>query len=209
MIADMESNKKLSPIFTEFLLRGRKLNISLVFISQSYFKVFKSMILNATHYFTMKIPTKENCNKQYQLICLTLILKKLTLNIKILFSERYNFIIRQSITIQEELIIKISITEKIKPINNKIKQNKAQQNSDRQVAKIFSISSVKISKYELFREKDVLQEKNLLEIDAALQGFENSPLDKLVLQKNSIKNLVIFLSLMKKKDQQQLIRKTQ
>ena len=63
MIADMESNKKLSPIFTEFLLRGRKLNISLVFISQSYFKVFKSMILNATHYFTMKIPTKENCNK--------------------------------------------------------------------------------------------------------------------------------------------------
>ena len=39
MIADMESNKILSPIVTELFLRGRKLNISLVFISQSYFKV--------------------------------------------------------------------------------------------------------------------------------------------------------------------------
>ena len=38
MIADMESNKKLSPIVNELLLRGTKLNISLVFISQSYFK---------------------------------------------------------------------------------------------------------------------------------------------------------------------------
>ena len=36
MIADMESNKKLSPIFIELFSRGRKLNISLVFISQSY-----------------------------------------------------------------------------------------------------------------------------------------------------------------------------
>ena len=39
MIADMESNEKLSPIVTELFIRGRKLNISLVFISQSYFKV--------------------------------------------------------------------------------------------------------------------------------------------------------------------------
>ena len=51
------------------------------------------------------------------------------------------------------------------------------------------------------QRKMFYKKKNLLEIDAALQGFENSPLDKLVLQKNSIKNLVIFLSLMKKKDQ--------
>ena len=39
-------------------LRGRKLNISLVFISQSYFKVPKTIRLNATHYFIMKIPNK-------------------------------------------------------------------------------------------------------------------------------------------------------
>ena len=39
MIANMEANKKLSPIVTELFLRGRKLNISLVLISQYYFKV--------------------------------------------------------------------------------------------------------------------------------------------------------------------------
>ena len=40
-------------------LRERKLNISLVFISQSYFKVPKTIRLNATHYFIMKIPNKR------------------------------------------------------------------------------------------------------------------------------------------------------
>ena len=59
MIADMESSKKLSPINIELFLRGRKLNISLIFISQSYFKVPKTIRLNATHYFIMKIPNKR------------------------------------------------------------------------------------------------------------------------------------------------------
>ena len=39
MIADMEYNKKLSPIVTDLVLREKKLNISLVLMSQSYFKV--------------------------------------------------------------------------------------------------------------------------------------------------------------------------
>ena len=56
MIPDMEANKKLSPIVIELFLRGRKLNMSLVFISQSYFKVPKTMRPNSTHYFFMKIP---------------------------------------------------------------------------------------------------------------------------------------------------------
>ena len=59
MIADMESNKKLSLIVTELFLRGRKLTISLVFISQSYFKVPKTVSLNVTYYFIMKIPNKR------------------------------------------------------------------------------------------------------------------------------------------------------
>ena len=49
MITDMESNKKLSPVVTELFLRGSKLNISLVFVSQSYFKVLKTIRLNTTH----------------------------------------------------------------------------------------------------------------------------------------------------------------
>ena len=55
----MESNKKLSPIVIELFLRGIKLNISLVFISQSYFKVPKTIRLNATHYFVVKIHNKR------------------------------------------------------------------------------------------------------------------------------------------------------
>ena len=74
MIADMESNKKVSPIVTELFLGGRRLNISLAFISQSYFRVLKTIRINVTHYFIMKIPNKrENCNKQHQIIHLTLI----------------------------------------------------------------------------------------------------------------------------------------
>ena len=45
-------------IVTELFLRGRKLNVSLAFISQSYSKVSKTIRLNATHHFIMKIPKK-------------------------------------------------------------------------------------------------------------------------------------------------------
>ena len=58
MIADMESNKKLNPV-TELFLRRRKLNILLVFISQSYFKVFKTIRLDTTHYCIMKFSNKR------------------------------------------------------------------------------------------------------------------------------------------------------
>ena len=59
MIADMLSNKRLSPIVTELFIRGRKLNISLAFITQSYFAVPKDIRLNATHYFIVKGPNKQ------------------------------------------------------------------------------------------------------------------------------------------------------
>ena len=59
MIADMIQNKKLNSIVTELLIRGRKLNISLVFITQSYFKVPKDVRLNTSHFFIAKIPNKR------------------------------------------------------------------------------------------------------------------------------------------------------
>ena len=58
MIADMLINKKLNPI-TELFIRGRNLNISLVFIKQSYFSGSKAIRLNSTHYFIMKTPNKR------------------------------------------------------------------------------------------------------------------------------------------------------
>ena len=59
MIADMINNKKLNSVVTELFIRGRKLNISLVFITQSYFKVPKDVRLNTSHFFIMKIPDKR------------------------------------------------------------------------------------------------------------------------------------------------------
>ena len=59
MIANMLSNKKINPIVTELFISGRKLSISLVFITQSYFAVPKNIRLNSTYYFFMKIPNKR------------------------------------------------------------------------------------------------------------------------------------------------------
>ena len=55
MIADIMTNKKFQAIIKELFIRCRKLNISLVFIAQSYFSVPKDIRLNSTHYFIMKI----------------------------------------------------------------------------------------------------------------------------------------------------------
>ena len=59
MIADLINNNKLNPMLTELFIRGRKLNISIVFITQSCFKVPKDVRLNSTHFFIMKIPNKR------------------------------------------------------------------------------------------------------------------------------------------------------
>ena len=70
MIADMFSNKELNPIVTSLFIRGRKLNIYFVFITQSYFSVSKNIRLNSTHHFIMKIPNKRElqeiaCNHEF------------------------------------------------------------------------------------------------------------------------------------------------
>ena len=58
MIADILSNKKLNPVVSELFIRGRKLTISPVIITQFYFAVSKDTRLNITHYFVIKIPKK-------------------------------------------------------------------------------------------------------------------------------------------------------
>ena len=59
MIADMIKNKKLNSIVTDLFIRGIKLNISLIFITQSYFKVPKDVRLNTTHFFIIKISNER------------------------------------------------------------------------------------------------------------------------------------------------------
>ena len=59
VIADIMSNKKFQAIIKELFIRCRKLNISLVFITQSYFSVRKDVRLNSTYYLIMKINNKR------------------------------------------------------------------------------------------------------------------------------------------------------
>ena len=70
MIVDKLSNKKPNPVVTELFIRGRKLNNSLVFITQSYFVVPKYIRLDSKHYFILEISKKkkENLNKLHPII---------------------------------------------------------------------------------------------------------------------------------------------
>ena len=64
----MVSKKKFNPIVIELSISGRKLNISLIFITQSYFTVPQNTRLNSTLYFVMKFPKKENFSKLHLII---------------------------------------------------------------------------------------------------------------------------------------------
>ena len=59
MIADIMTNRKLQAIIKELFIRCRKVNISLVFITQSYFSVPKDVRLNSTHYLIIKINNRS------------------------------------------------------------------------------------------------------------------------------------------------------
>ena len=59
MIADTEYNKNLKKMIKELFYRGRRMNISIVFITQCYFRALKDTRLNSTHYILMRIGNKK------------------------------------------------------------------------------------------------------------------------------------------------------
>ena len=63
MISDIEYNKDFKKIIKELFYRGRKINISIVFITQSYFRALKDIGLNSMHYILMKISNKKELKK--------------------------------------------------------------------------------------------------------------------------------------------------
>ena len=63
MIADIECNKKFKIILKELFYRARKINVSIVFILQSYFRALKDARLNSTHYILMKIGNKKELKR--------------------------------------------------------------------------------------------------------------------------------------------------
>ena len=63
MIADIEYNKNFKQMIKELFYRARKINVSIVFITQSYFRALKDARLNSTHYILMKINNKKELKR--------------------------------------------------------------------------------------------------------------------------------------------------
>ena len=63
MIVDIEYNKNFKGIIKELFYRARKINVSVVFITQSYFRALKDAKLNSTHYILMKIGNKKESKR--------------------------------------------------------------------------------------------------------------------------------------------------
>ena len=92
IIADMINNKKLNSILTEYFIWGGKLNISLVFITQSYFKLPKEVRLNSTHFFIMKIPNKRKFHQ---------IPLNHSLTLKALLRSKKNVLLKNSLLVND------------------------------------------------------------------------------------------------------------
>ena len=74
MIADITTNKKFQVIVKELFIRCKKVNISLLFITRSYFPVPKDVRLNSTYYLIMKINNRKELQKILQLIMLQILI---------------------------------------------------------------------------------------------------------------------------------------
>ena len=104
MIADMINKKKLNSIITELFIRGRKLNISLTFITQSYVKVTKDVTLNTTHFFIMKIPNKSELQQVAQKLSSDISTKDFMKIYKKCTTEPYSFLVNDITLASDNLL---------------------------------------------------------------------------------------------------------
>ena len=177
----MITNKRLNPIVTELFIRGRKLNISIVFITQSYFKVPKDVRLNSTHFFIMKIPNKRelqqialNHSSDIDFKDFMKIYKKFT-------KEPYSFLVNNTTLPSDDTLrfrknLLKTIYNKIMTTEDKIKDEKLQYDINREEAKISALSSGKIDKYEYLTGEEILPSNQQQIIEQA--KFAYSPLGK-------------------------------
>ena len=181
MIAEMINNKKLNLILTELFIRDRKLNISLVFIKQSYFKMPQYVRLNSTHFFIMKISNKTEL-QQIVLNHSSDIDSKDFIKIhKECTIKPYSFLVVNT-TLPSENPLRFrknllkEIYNKIMAIDDQIRDEKLQYDINRKAAIISGLSSNKIGKYEYLTGKEILpcNQKEMIE----QAKFTNSPLGK-------------------------------
>ena len=154
MIADMLNNKRLNPVVTELFIRGRKLNTSLVFITQSSFAVSKNIRLNSTHYFFTKVPS----NQELQQITLNnssdIDFKDFMNLYKKSISKSYSTLASDNaLPFRKNLVERTKIL--IMTIGN-IRDEKLEYDNNREAAKISPIPSGKIDKYEYLTSEKIL-----------------------------------------------------
>ena len=161
MIADIMTNKKFQAIIKELFIRCKKLNISPVFITQS--KVPKDARLYSTHYLIMKINNRKelrniaiNHSADINYKDFVKIYKECT---KCLYSFLAIDVTLPALLEDFEkicfLLIKMTATDQLKIIENKIKANIAQYDLDRLAAKISAYSSGDLRKYEYLTGEDL------------------------------------------------------
>ena len=177
MIGDMINNKKLNSIVTDLLIRCRKLNISLVFITQSYFKVKKDARLNTTHFFVMKILSKRELQQIARNHSSDMNSKDFIRIYKKCTSESYSFLVNDVILASDNPLSfrKIFlIYSKIITINDQIRDEKLQYDINRKAVEISALSSEKIDKFEYLTGRKILPSNQQQMIEQA--KFTYSPL---------------------------------
>ena len=182
MVANIMTNKKFQPIIKELFIRCRKLNISLVFIMQSYFSVPKDVRLNSTHYLIMKINNKRelqniaiNHSADIDYHDFLKIYREFT-------KEPYNFLTIDTMLPASDplrfrknlILIKMTVTDQIKILDRKILQTEAQHDLNREAAKISALSSNNLDKCEYLTGEDFGLKPSTVE----QAKFEYSPLGK-------------------------------
>ena len=151
------TKKKFQAMIKELLIRCRKINISLVFITQSYFFVPKDVRLNSTHYFIMKINNK----RELQTIAIShsadinrkdfmKIYREYTKESYTFFTIDTTLPSRNPLRFRKnwfDALKNMPVTDQIKILDRRIKQNEAKHDLDMEAAKISAFSSNNSNKY--------------------------------------------------------------
>ena len=187
MIADIPTNNKLNPIITGLFIRGRKLDIFLIFITQYYFVGLKHLRLNSMHFFILKNPNKQEV-QQIALNHLSDIDFRDFMNLyKTCNAKSYLFLVIDATFASDNYsrfrknLLK-RILKLIMTIDDKIRDKKLQYNINREAAKISTLSSGKIDKYKYLTDEEILPSGQRRVIEQA--KFTYSPIK---LQKNKEK----------------------
>ena len=177
----MISNEKCNQLVTELFIRGRKLNISLAFIIQSYFAVLKSIRLNSEHYFIMKNPNKLERQQIAFHHSSDIDFKDFINFYKKCTAKSFLFLVIDTILASDnssgfrknllERILKLIMT-----IDEKCKDEKLQYGINIEVAKISALSCGKVDKYKYLLVEEIFLSDESRIIEKA--KFTYSPLHK-------------------------------